>query len=91
MHESKAYQSPKAKANDFKTFGYFNILRGLLENLMVVMGGAVWEKVDFKMLYLLLAAYPILLGFYVVKTFKEKKVRKIFILYYSAHELVPAK
>lgn len=57
-------------------FGYFSILKGIFENIMIVVGGVLSERITVSTAYLILSIYPILVLAYIFFYFKEEKVSK---------------
>ena len=65
--------------NEMKSFGLFNIIRGILRAFMAIIGGLMADKVSIHVSYLILGVYPVIMVLYTLFIFKEEKVRhKLF-------------
>ena len=65
-----------AKVNDLKIFGYFSIIKGVVESLMFIVGGVLSERISVSAAYLILSVYPILVLGFIFFYFKEEKVSR---------------
>jgi hypothetical protein len=62
--------------NEMKSFGNFNLIRGLLRAIMSVMGGILSSKLSINVAYLILGTYPIILALYTMVIFRESSKRR---------------
>ena len=65
--------------NEMKSFGLFNIIRGILRAFMAIVGGLMADKVSIHVSYLILGVYPVIMVLYTLFIFKEEKVRSILV------------
>lgn len=62
------------KENELKSFGMFNIIRGILRSFMSLIGGVVADKISISVAYGILSIYPIFMILYTIFIFKEEQV-----------------
>lgn len=60
--------------NEMKSFGLFNIIRGILRAIMSLIGGVMAKKSSVHTSYGVLGAYPIVMIVYTLFIFKEERV-----------------
>jgi hypothetical protein len=61
--------------NEMKSFGLFNIIRGILRAVMSLIGGVLANKITISIAYGVLGLYPIVMMLYTIFIFKEERVR----------------
>jgi hypothetical protein len=64
-----------------KSFGLFNIIRGILRAVMGLVGGVMANRISVQKSYAVLGAYPIVMIVYTLLIFKEERVSQ----FYSIH------
>lgn len=60
--------------NEMKSFGLFNIIRGILRAIMGLVGGVMANRINVHASYAVLGVYPIIMIAYTLLIFKEEKV-----------------
>jgi MFS family permease len=60
--------------NEMKSFGMFNIIRGILRAVTALIGGITAQKLSVNISYLILGIYPIIMILYTFLIFKEERV-----------------
>lgn len=64
--------------NEMKSFGNFNLIRGMFRAIMGLAGGVMADYVSIQVSYLILAFYPVIMILYGVFMFKEQRKRTWF-------------
>lgn len=64
----------EGEENEMKSFGMFNIIRGILRSIMSIIGGVLANKLTIGQNYALVGIYPIAMLFYTIFIFSENKV-----------------
>lgn len=61
--------------NEMKSFGNFNLIRGMFRAIMGLAGGVMAERVSVQVSYAILAFYPIIMVIYTLFVFREQRKR----------------
>ena len=65
--------------NEMKSFGLFNIIRGIFRAITSLIGGILANKLNIHTHYIIVGVYPVIMMIYALFIFKEHKV--IFFIF----------
>jgi hypothetical protein len=60
--------------NEMKSFGMFNIIRGILRAVTALIGGVTAKRLSVNISYFILGVYPVIMILYTLFIFKEERV-----------------